>query len=247
VELRGRCARYEQADELEQSALNKAEASSDQLRDELGSLKSRLELTQQELEDLRSQNADLATQLAERQVVTSGSQPHGQFDHESLSWEERKALIIKQLEEDSVNAEIPDVEVQQQRLEIERIIETTQQEVEKRDREIEELRSIVEHQSDTKQGVAIGAAAIAQMLDSDELVAQERQKLKEIQQEWQEKLRQAEIDLSMERAKLARERCQLEDELANARSQQAAVQEPGGVGKTRKWLDRLGLSDDSKK
>ena len=39
------------------------------------------------------------------------------------------------------------------------------------------------------------------------------EKLREIQKSWEEKLRQAEIDISMERAKLGRERSQLEEKL----------------------------------
>jgi hypothetical protein len=85
------------------------------------------------------------------------------------------------------------------------------------------------------------------MLDSDELIAQERQRLKQIQREWEDKLRQEEIDLSMERAKLARERTQLEEELDNVKSLQnsPAASPPGGRGKTRKWLEHLGLRDEN--
>jgi hypothetical protein len=96
--------------------------------------------------------------------------------------------------------------------------------------------------------VAIGAAAIAQMFDTDELIQQERQKLKEIQLEWETKLRQAEIDLSMERAKLARERTQLESELEEAKRclPADAATEVAKGGRTRKWLEHLGLKDENK-
>jgi chromosome segregation ATPase len=238
-------------DELEQAKRALADQSRGQSGDELNSLveemERRLSQTQHELEDFRAQNADLAAQLARQQVTGSASKPHVQFDQESLSWEERKAIIMQQLENELNDSGSQDDDSQSTRLEIERVLRSTQLEVEKRDREIEELRSIVQHQSDTKQGVAIGAAAIAQMFDSDELIAQERKKIKAIQQEWEEKLRQAEIDLSMERAKLARERTQLEIQLEDAKSMQASAQipEPEGKGKTRKWLEHLGLRDEN--
>lgn len=202
-----------------------------------------LEKAKLEIDDLRNQNADLATQVARQQVVESGSSPDAQFDQESLSWEERKQLIIRQLEsdEDGGTGQTDSTT----RFEIEQIIETTNAEVARRDREIDELRSIIEQQADTKQGVAIGAAAIAQMLDSDELIRQERQKLKEIQSEWEDKLRQAEIDLSMERAKLARERTQLESERNDAKLALPLVKpESSEAPRTRKWLEHLGLRDE---
>ena len=152
-------------------------------------------------------------------------------------------MILQQLEEDDSSSNLGE----SQKLDVERIVASTNEEIARRDREIEELRSIVEQQSDTRQGVAIGAAAIAQMLDSDELVSQERQKLKDIQHEWEEKLRQAEIDLSMERAKLARERLELEAQRERAVEDQPdphEQDEDGEKGRTRKWLVHLGLRDE---
>ncbi len=198
-----------------------------------------VEELQRELEDLRSQNADLAAQVARHQVEGQSSKPHLPFDQETLSWEERKQLIMRQLE--SEDAE-PEQLSEDTRLEIEQVVAATQLEIERRDKELEELRAIVEQQSDTKQGVAIGAAAIAQMMDQDELVLQERQKLKDMQAQWEEKLRQAEIDLSMERAKLARERNELEAEAVKL--QLTDEEQPAGKGRTRKWLEHLGLRDD---
>lgn len=209
-------------------------------------LESQLQAKLQEIADLEAQNSDLAAQLAKAQVSASGTQPHVQFDQESLSWEERKALIMDQLESEGREPNSDQEAATEKKLEVETLINATQRELEQRDQEIAELRMIVEQQADTKQGVAIGAAAIAQMLDSDELISQERQKLKEIQHEWEEKLRQAEIDVSMERAKLARERRQLEAELEDAK-RQLPPREDSAEGRTRKWLDHLGLREENRK
>ncbi len=210
----------------------------------IAELELKLESCTQEIQDLQEQNSDLAQQLAKQQVISSGHTPHVNFDQQSLSWEDRKKLIMRQLEDESADANDSPHSVSN-RIEIEKVLQATQAEIEKRDREIAELHAIVEQQSDTRQGVAIGAAAFAQVFDNDELIQQERQKLKEIQSEWEEKLRQAEIDLSMERARLARERSQLEAEL-NSKRDAEPCEDNAGKPKKRKWLEHLGLKDENR-
>lgn len=201
-----------------------------------------------QLADLQEQNADLATQLARLQMAGVHNAPHlnlGKLNQESLTWEQRKRLILQQLENETA-ASNPE-EYQNHRNEVEEIIRTTQAEIERRDAEIAELQSIVQQQSNTREGVAIGAAAIAQMLDSDELVRLEREKLAAIQREWESKLREAEIQMSLERAKLSRERAEFEERLRNPiEPLNPATTEPATNpdGKpVRRWLEHLGLRD----
>lgn len=224
---------------LEQQQLSFANGADEQL----DRLEATLLQTRVELEDLRAQNSDLASQLAKQHVDASSTK--GRIDQESLTWEERKQLILQQLEiDDSGKALADDGE---SRTDIADVIRTTQSEIERRDREIEELRAIVQQQADTKQGVAIGAAAIANMLDSDELILEEREKIKAMQKEWEDKLRQSEIDISMERAKLARERAQLETQMSELQSKIAALPVADGSAtgtRKRKWLEHLGLKDE---
>ena len=80
-----------------------------------------------------------------------------------------------------------------------------------------------------------------QVLDSDALIQQEREKLR-IQQQWEAKLRQAEIDLSMERAKLARERSELDKQSA-----QPPLPAASGASdkQMRRWREYLGLKEES--
>ena len=207
-----------------------------------------IETLNAELADLREQNADLATQLARMQISGLHNPPHlnlSNLSQESMTWEQRKRLILQQLENESAAAN-PE-EYQNHRNEVEEILRTTQREIERRDQEIAELKSIVQQQSNTREGVAIGAAAIAQMLDSDELVKLEREKLAAIQREWESKLREAEIEMSMERAKLSRERAELEERLRNpVDTVKPASPEPAinADGKpVRRWLEHLGLRD----
>ncbi len=227
----------EAADDAELAALVHTQSGT------IDEMRGRLTHTEQELHDLREQNSDLAAQLAKHQVVSSGHTPHVNFDQQSLSWEERKKLIMRQLEEDSDEIGGDSPRQIQARLEIEAVLKTTATEIEKRDAEINELHSIIEHQSDTRQGVAIGAAAFAQAFDADEVIQQERQKLKEIQLEWEGKLRQAEIDVSLERAKLARERSELEHQLEATERDRDTVARQAEPSRKRKWLEHLGLKD----
>ncbi|GAB5404066.1 MAG: hypothetical protein Aurels2KO_22970 [Aureliella sp.] len=241
-------------EQLEQQIVEKddllAQASTDapdpEQESRLDELQQQVADYQEKIDALQQENDRLTA--AEHSMPPGGNRPHVNFNQESLSWEERKKLIMEQLEDDTPQTS----EEEATKLEIESILETTQSEIERRDRDIEELRSIIEQQSDTKQGVAIGAAAIAQMFDDDELVVQEREKLKSLQGEWEDKVRQAEIDISMERAKLARQRSEVESKVAELEAQLAKhggtlpppPSEDTAGGRTRKWLEHLGLKDE---
>lgn len=211
-----------------------------------GELESQLRLAEVELHDLRSQNSDLASQVAKLQICirqNHGPQPH--LASENLSWEDRKKLMLMELEAECVDAT---PQSREKKSEVEAIIARTEAEITRRDREIAELRALIEEQSNARAGIAIGAAAIAELIETDELVQIERDKLRTIQQEWEQKLRQAEIEFSMERARLGRERAQMEEKLraleatlpANSSAEPEKNEKPSG----RRWLDRLGLKDD---
>lgn len=215
---------------------------------QFGELRQQLESALAETEDLRQQNSDLAARLAQQLTTAATSDKStGRGNGEQLSWEQRKLLILKQLEDDTTsgNEFIP----HEEKLSIQEVLDSTQAEITRRDEEIEELREIVRMQSDARDGLAIGAAGVAQMLDGDELIQQERQKLREIQEEWESKLRQAEIDLSMERAKIARERIALDkqkEEICQSNKEAVMPACTGkGKGKERRWLSILGLGEQA--
>ena len=124
-------------------------------------------------------------------------------------------------------------------------------EIENRDDQIAELRNLLDQQAETRSdGIAIGASAIADMLDSDELIAHERGKLQLLQAEWEEKFRAGEIEASLERAKLSRERQEVfakkqELDLQSEQLQREYRQvSASGGGNSRRWLAKLGLADD---
>lgn len=212
---------------------------------------------ERQIADLEQQNKDLASQVANSSVrQTVACTDSGTSD--ALSWEDRKQLIIQQMEDESFDDErfVGQVEaaepidpiqfVEQLNEEFER----TREELNRRDEEVGELRCLLQQQSETREnGTAIGAAAIAGMIDTDELVQEERARLQQLQEEWEEKFRKGEIEASLERAKLSRERMELarknselEERLEHLERENRHVEQSGPS--SRRWLAKLGLSDE---
>jgi hypothetical protein len=83
------------------------------------------------------------------------------------------------------------------------------------------------------------------LLDNDEVIRQHRQKIAQIEQELDAKLRAAELELSVERAKMARQKVELDQlrvELESGRD--SATGGDTGGGPKRRWLSKLGLSGE---
>ena len=136
------------------------------------------------------------------------------------------------------------------RAKIQEIVRVTDQALAEKDREIEQIKHVLREQSNNLQGVAVGAAALDAVLDQDPLIHEQRANLQQLQQQWHDMLREAEIELSLERAKLARERVIIDDKI-RAHQEQLAAQaslpagsSPTGARPVRgRWLARLGLKD----
>ncbi|WP_345682735.1 hypothetical protein [Novipirellula caenicola] len=229
------------------------------LRDEIATL-------EDELCELKRQNSDLAAKVANANVKKSTSDTPSDFT-EALSWEERKQLILRQMEEDCFDAETFLTQTVQSRLndadedderevdpvtfveELTSEVTRLQQQNERLEKEISELNHLLENRPQSAGGMAIGAAAIAEMIDADELIQEERQRLQALQTQWEEKFRQAEIEASLERAKLSRERQEVATKIADLdeqldRLRREAAQNQSGEGHSRKWLAKLGLAGD---
>ncbi|WP_404310055.1 hypothetical protein [Neorhodopirellula lusitana] len=238
--------------------------------EELQQLRDELEKSWQENEELRHQNDTLATQVAESSIHKTVQADQG-ID-ESLSWESRKALILRQMEEDSFDADAfvqsLSTEAKQHAVietaDVAEPVELTPSEfieslvvqvsrlegmVGARDKEIGELQMLLQNQSGTRDGgIAIGAAAIASLVDSDELVMEERERLQQLKNDWEDKFRQAEIEASLERAKLSRERQelakrtqQLEEKIEDLQREKRDNPTPAKTG--RRWLAELGIGN----
>ena len=210
-----------------------------ELRIQVEQLRSQLLEARHEAVELRMQSNDLSSRLAKFQGPVLGQKS------ETLSWEQRKQALLQQLEAET-HAETPCDP--RKVLEIQRILEQTNGEIERRDQEISDLKALIEHQSIAQDGMSIGVAAVAQMIESDSLIVAERLRLKELHAEWEQKQRQAEIEMSMERAKLARERLEIQEKTQRYEDNNPPLTEAESqTGKTRtrgNWLARLGLRDE---
>jgi hypothetical protein len=167
-----------------------------------------------------------------------------------MDWEAQKRRMLEQLDSDGAE-ETEDQK--KERLLMQEVLKKTDQAVAEKEQEIGELRRLLENQSKNVGEVAVGASAIAQALDSDEIIQQERENLKQMHAKLREELKKAEVDCSLERAKIAREKAELEERLRQWESERAANGgvEPGVGGHDKgkkgagrgKWLARLGLGD----
>jgi hypothetical protein len=122
--------------------------------------------------------------------------------------------------------------------------------VAEKDREIAELKSQLASGAD--RSVAAEEEdrqrELAALVDSDEVIAEHRKRIGQIEREMEEKLRAAELELSLERAKLARQKVELDELRINLDSQRPAYDPNGNPtapgAPRRRWLSKLGLSGD---
>lgn len=203
---------------------------------------------QMALDDVRELKARI--QELERQVAQAraGGGQSAAVSVRSLDWEAEKRRIMAALE---AQFDADDPEAARQRLKIEDVIRTTDKALAERDREIEGLKKILEDQSKNLGTMAVGASALGEVVDRDAIIQEERERLRRLQNEWEEKLRQAEVEISIERAKIARERVKLEERAKELQQRVENSSSGGDAGKPGpsdkpprgRWLARLGLKE----
>lgn len=210
-----------------------------ELRIQVEKLRSQLLEARNEAVESRLQSNDLSSSLAKFKDPLESQRS------EALTWEQRKEALMRQLDAETQSDEPCDPD---KILEIQSIIQKTDAEIQRRDQEIQDLRYLLEQQAIAQNGMAIGVAAVAEMIESDAMIIAERLRLQEMQQDWEKKQRQAEIEMSLERAKLARERLELQeksrtfeaDHPPESVEEKSATKERG----RGRWLARLGLRDE---
>jgi chromosome segregation ATPase len=229
--------------EIEQLKASGGGTGEDQ-QSEIEELRHRIDMAMADLRQANSQVADLKKQLAQKNAGGGNTSSEGGAG----DWEHQKRLLLAQLEADEVTTP----QQKKERLKIEDVIAKTNSVVAEKESEIAELKALLEMRPQGNAAsveTAFGAAAISQLLDGDELVKQQRETLERMTKELQEKLRQCEIDTSLERAKLARERAELQELLQKLEDERAKspdnparssdnIKSPG----RRNWLDHLGLN-----
>jgi len=161
--------------ELSESQSEPSAVDSDtaELRVQIEKLRSQLLEARNDALESRLQSSDLSSSLAKYK------DPFENQKSEALTWEQRKEALMRQLDAET-QAEVPFDP--NKALEIETIIQQTDAEIERRDLEIQDLRSLLQQQAIAQNGMAIGVAAVAEMIESDAMIIAERFRLQEMQQ-----------------------------------------------------------------
>jgi len=236
------------SERLEEAQRQLAEAPSGNIADE--DIQRRFDMAMEDVRELNAKNALLQQQL-ETARAGGGSAPAPSGG--GLDWEAEKKRILMELDADFQEGDGEDEEadekVKAERLKIEKVVERTDNILAAKDQEIAELKQLLENQSGSIGTMAVGAAALGKMLDNDEMVQEERENLRRLQDELTQKLRKAEVDISLERAKIGRERAELEEKLRAFEQQGGKVDgaaestDRSGTPTRGRWLARLGLNE----
>lgn len=217
------------------------------LAEELADMQRRYQLAMDDVREMKRKNGELEKRLAAGAAAPAA--PSGGGD--AMDWEAQKRRLLAALEANEDGAEDESEEDRAERIKIRDVVAKTDAVLAAKEQEIEELKQLLDAQSNNIGEMAVGAQAIAEMLNQDEVIAAERERLMQLQKEWEEKLRQAEIDLSVQRAKLARERAEIEERqrvLQQQQGEQVQGGSPADGSKSKKpprgrWLTRLGLKE----
>ncbi len=181
------------------------------------------------------------SQLSRLESLARETPDAARLQHGNLDWATEKHRILAALESDFNEN---DSDQRAERIRIEGMLQAADRIVAEKDREIQGWKRQLEESSHALKTEAAATDEIRQILDADIVVREERERLEQLQAEWQEKLRQAEIDLSVERATLARQRAELESQSRSANGGPSPPSTEQAAPPVRgRWLARLGLTE----
>jgi len=207
----------------------------------------RYDLALDDLCELKAKNAELQQQVARLRAAAETARRSGG----RLDWEAEKERLLAALESDFADA---NDDRQAERLKIKGVVRTTDQMIAEKDREIADLKQLLDERNRKLGAPPAIAAAVSEEVDKDAVLCRERAALQQLQDDWREKLRQAEIELSLERAKIARQHAELNEKRRELEKQiadlpAAASPSSGAANLSTKpprgqWLARLGLTEE---
>ncbi len=213
----------------------------------LTELQRRFETVVEDARNLKRRNSELEEEVMG--LRAGGARPAAATSSgANPDWESMKQRMLANLETETTSGKKGADET----LTIENTILITDDIVAHKDHEIAELKLLLSHQSSNLGSVAVGAAGVVAALETDELIKQERQRLAQMEEQWRTKIRQAEIDISVARAKLARDRAEVEEKLHELTAQQGQSRNSETAPPSNdtaekpqrgRWLTRLGLKE----
>ncbi|MGL4511818.1 MAG: hypothetical protein ACRCT8_01900 [Lacipirellulaceae bacterium] len=200
---------------------------------EIDDLRRRFEMAVEDVRRLKTEKGELEDRLA------AGGGQSAAPDAGGNDWESQKRRLLAALESEG---EPSDTERQRDRATIQGTLQITDNVVAEKDREIQRLCAELE----TASGLDIGSvdAATAALLDEDELIKAGRERIQVLERALEEKVRTAELELSFERAQIARAQSEVAEQALELQTLRAAAagQNPAVAGEARRnWLNKLGL------
>ncbi len=190
-------------------------------------LRRQFEMAVETIRSLKERNQQLETQLSE-----GGRESHDRPT--SFDWETQKARMFQELGDDKeVSAD--------DRATVENTLRVTDKIVREKEREVESLRSQLEQARKHAVPAPPEEGASDSVLDGDQRIQQERERLRKLQEEWREKLRAAEVEFAVERAENGRQRAALEEKMRKLESQARMLEKLDKGRGAAKWRDHLGL------
>ncbi|TWU00162.1 hypothetical protein Pla108_11070 [Botrimarina colliarenosi] len=200
---------------------------------EVEDLRSRFQMAVEDLRELKTENAELRDRLA-----NSASAPVAAGD--GNDWEAQKRRLLASLESEG---EPDDEPRREERAKIAGTIQITDAVVAEKDAEIERLHARLEASAEVERADD-DTEAISAVLDSDELIRAERERLAKLEDEWREKLRSAELELSVERAKITRAQSELAEQQLELETLRASGEAATPGEARRNWFNKLGLGNE---
>jgi len=228
-------------DELEQRPTAQIDPDVEQ---QMADLQRRFEMAVEDLRDYKTKNAQLEAKLA-----AAGSQAAAPSDAGGMDWESQKRRMLAALAEDA--EESPDDEKRHvERATIKGTIEMTDAVVAEKDREIAKLLEQLAAAANPSLGEAAHSHRVNELIDADAIIAEHRKRAQQLEKEMDEKLRAAELEISVERAKIARQKMELEELKATLEQQRQLYEATGGAATPgapkRRWLSKLGIDGKDK-
>jgi hypothetical protein len=208
-------------------------------------LQHRYEKATEELKQARNKNAELQQEISRARATAAKLVQQARKSGE-LDWEAEKLRIIAALE---AEGEPQDEAQKTERMGIVEVLQITDEVIASKDHEIQELKKHAEPHEQRESVESRTSVSVAEVLDNNALIQEERERLQRLQEEWHAKLRHAEVEVALERAKITHQRIELEELLRAARpassaeppkSTETAEQSPQPA--SGRWLARLGLT-----
>ena len=234
-----RDALAERARELEERPAAQLDPDVEQ---QMSDLQRRFELAVEDLREFKTKCAKLETQLAAASTRSPGHSVRQ--DTGGMDWESQKQRMLASLADDGDDR--TDSARQEERVKIKGTIEITDAIVAEKDRRIAELMATAETaRNKPADDEEARSQELSDLIDTDEVIVEHRRRGQQLEREAEDKLRAAELELSIERAKMARQKAELEELRSNLESERQLYEASGGPPAPgtprRRWLSKLGI------